>query len=77
LKWKPQGGKPRRQTTFISSRLPKRLAEPKRITSYVYNGDGGVTCGATGAMCSKMLTETTDANGSLGFRTKSFRTQTE
>jgi RHS repeat-associated protein len=48
-------------------RLVKRMAEPKRIASYVYNGDGGVTCGATGAMCSKSITETTDANGSLGF----------
>jgi YD repeat-containing protein len=50
-----------------SFRLVTRLAEPKRLTSYAYNGDGGFTCGATGAMCSKTITETTDTNGSLGF----------
>jgi YD repeat-containing protein len=48
-------------------RLPKRIAEPKRITTFVYHGDAGVTCGATGALCSKTVTETTDTTGSLGF----------
>ncbi len=48
-------------------RLPKRIAEPKRITSYVYNGDAGVICGATAALCSKTITETADATGALGF----------
>ena len=60
------------QTRTISTewhptwRLPKRIAEPKRLTSFVYNGDAGVTCGATAALCSKTLTETTDANGASG-----------
>ena len=57
-------------------RLPKRMAEPKRITSYVYNGDSGNYCAPTtalvngipiGVLCSKTITETTDANGSLAF----------
>jgi len=26
-------------------RLPSKIAEPLRITSYVYNGDGGASCG--------------------------------
>lgn len=56
-------------------RLPKRMAEPKRITSYAYNGDGGFYCAPTtalvngvpiGVLCSKAITETTDANGGLG-----------
>ena len=56
-------------------RLPKRMTEPKRITSYVYNGDSGAYCAPTtarvdsipiGVLCSKTVTETTDANGSLG-----------
>ena len=70
------------QTRTISTewhatwRLPKRMAEPKRITTYTYNGDGGLFCAPTtalvnglpiGALCSKTITETTDANGSLGF----------
>lgn len=69
------------QTRTITSewhanwRLPKRMAEPKRITSYVWNGDGGAYCAPTtalvngnpiGVLCSKTITETTDANGSLG-----------
>jgi YD repeat-containing protein len=48
-------------------RLVKRMAEPLRITSYVYNGDGGVTCGTTGALCSKTVQATTDAAGAAGF----------
>ena len=70
------------QTRTISTewhanwRLPKLMAEPKRITTYVYNGDGGAYCAPTtalvngipiGVLCSKTVTETTDANGSLGF----------
>ena len=48
-------------------RLPKRIAEPLKITTYVYHGDNGVSCGANGNLCSKTVQETTDANGSLGF----------
>ena len=70
------------QTRTISTewhanwRLSKRMAEPKRVTTYVYNGDGGAYCAPTtalvngipiGVLCSKTVTETTDTNGSLGF----------
>ena len=48
-------------------RLPKRIAEPSKITTYVYSGDNSVNCGATNALCSKAGQETTDTNGSLGF----------
>ena len=47
--------------------MVSRMAEPKRILTYVYNGDNGVTCGATGVLCSRSMQETTDANGSQGF----------
>ena len=55
-------------------RLPVRVAEPLRITSYVYNGDGGVSCGVAadgtlvpGVMCSKTIQPTSDATGASGF----------
>jgi len=56
-------------------RLPVRLAEPLRITSYVYNGDGGASCGfkadgatlVPGVLCSKTIQPTTDATGAAGF----------
>ena len=56
-------------------RLVQRLAEPLRITTYVYNGDGGANCGVKsdgvtlvpGVLCSKTVQPTTDANGFLGF----------
>jgi len=56
-------------------RLPARVAEPLRITSYVYNGDGGASCGlqADGVMlvpgvpCSKTIQPTSDATGATGF----------
>jgi RHS repeat-associated protein len=52
-------------------RLPRRIAEPKRITSYFYHGDtdgaATVSCGATGALCRVRMQATTDLNGSLGF----------
>jgi RHS repeat-associated protein len=52
-------------------RLPARIAEPKRRTTYVYHGDlvNGValTCGAPGVLCRKTEQATTDATGSLGF----------
>jgi YD repeat-containing protein len=57
-----------------SFRLPARVAEPLRITSYVYNGDG-VSCGVAadgatlvpGMLCSKTIQPTSDATGALGF----------
>jgi YD repeat-containing protein len=55
-------------------RLPARIAEPLRITSYVYNGDG-VSCGVMadgatlvpGVPCSKTIQPTDDATGAAGF----------
>ncbi|HEY6721694.1 MAG TPA: hypothetical protein VI363_08665, partial [Burkholderiales bacterium] len=55
-------------------RLPVRVAEPLRITSYVYNGDG-VSCGVAadgatlvpGVLCSKTIYPTSDATGTSGF----------
>jgi RHS repeat-associated protein len=47
-------------------RLPTRIAEPKRITTNVYDATGA-TCGAKGALCSRSIQATTDANGSQGF----------
>jgi YD repeat-containing protein len=56
-------------------RLPARVAEPLRTTSYVYNGDGGASCGlqadgttlVPGALCSKTIQPTTDTTGTAGF----------
>ena len=56
-------------------RLPVQVAEPLRIASYVYNGDGGANCGlmadgatlVPGVLCSKTVQPTSDANGSAGF----------
>jgi len=58
-----------------SFRLPTKVAEPLRITTYVYNGDGGPTCGlkadnvtpVPGVLCSKSVQTTTDTDGSQGF----------
>ena len=58
-----------------SFRLPKRIAEPLRITTYVYNGDSGASCGfkadnvtlVPGVLCSRSAQATTDANGSQAF----------
>ena len=53
-------------------RLVKRVAESKRLTTYVFNGEGA-SCGPGGAstpaglICSKTMQATTDANGSQGF----------
>lgn len=48
-------------------RLPKRIAEPLKITTYHYHGDSGFSCGATGSLCRKTVQPTADANGALGF----------
>ena len=61
-------------------RLPVKVAEPKKVTTYVYNGDDGEYCAPTdaavpsisggtqpiGVLCSKTEQATTDANGSQG-----------
>ena len=47
-------------------RLPTQIAEPLRITTNVYDPDG-TQCGARGALCSRTIQATTDANGSQGF----------
>jgi YD repeat-containing protein len=56
-------------------RVAARIAEPLRITTYVYNGDGGASCGfqadgvtpVPGVLCSKTVQTTTDASGAAGF----------
>lgn len=62
-------------------RLPVKVAEPKKLTTWVYNGDGGTSCAPTtatvpsinggsqliGVLCSKIEQATNDANGSSGF----------
>lgn len=47
-------------------RLRTGVAEPLRITTFSYDPDG-TQCGARGALCSKSVQATTDANGSLAF----------
>ena len=60
------------QTRTISTqwhptfRLPAAIAEPLRITTNIYDADG-TACGARGALCSRSVQATTDANGSQGF----------
>ena len=60
------------QTRTISTqwhstfRLPTGIAEPLRTTTFVYDTDG-TSCGARGALCSKSVQATTDADGSQGF----------
>lgn len=49
-----------------SFRLPTAIAEPLRITTYVYDPDG-TQCGARGALCSKSIQATTDTNGAQDF----------
>ena len=66
-------GAPTPQTRTINTewhsawRMVSRMAEPKRISTYVYSGDNGISCGAVGVLCSKRVQETSDANGSQGF----------
>ena len=52
-------------------RLPKRIAEPLKITTFHYHGETGVSCAPSGAattlLCSKDIQATTDADGSLAF----------
>ncbi|HET7362276.1 MAG TPA: DUF6531 domain-containing protein, partial [Burkholderiales bacterium] len=60
------------QTRTISTawdatfRLPTGVAEPLRITTSTYDADG-TQCGARGALCSRSIQATSDANGSQGF----------
>lgn len=62
-------------------RLPVKLAEPKKLTTWIYNGDNGVYCAPTsatvpganggtqpiGVLCSQTEQATTDLTGSAGF----------
>lgn len=62
-------------------RLPLKIAEPKKLTTWTYNGDNGVYCAPTtatvpsvnggtlpiGALCSQTEQATTDLTGSAGF----------
>ncbi len=68
--WTPAGGTVERKITtewHPTWRLPTRIAEPKRITTFVYHGDGGASCGATGALCSKAVQATSDVAGAQVF----------
>ncbi len=56
--------------------LPAERAEPLKITTWVYNGDGGVYCAPStakvgvnpiGVVCSRSEQATTDATGGSGF----------
>jgi YD repeat-containing protein len=54
-------------------RLVARVAEPLRITTYVYNGDGSAQCASRpdgspvpGVLCSKTVQATTDPDGGQG-----------
>jgi YD repeat-containing protein len=66
------GGGTTPQTRTISTqwhptfRLRTATAEPLRVTTNAYDTDG-TACGARGALCSRTIQATTDANGSLGF----------
>lgn len=75
--WAPAPNTAQRKITtqwHATFRLPTVVAEPLRITTYVYNGDGGVTCGVKadgttpvpGVLCSKTVQATTDASGASG-----------
>ncbi|MDB0523555.1 RHS repeat domain-containing protein [Ralstonia solanacearum] len=57
-------------------RQPVKVASPKQITTYVFNGDSSQYCAPTsakvddtpiGVVCSQSIQPTTDANGSQGF----------
>ncbi len=48
-------------------RLPTAISEPKRLTTFVYHGDNGATCGNIGVLCNKTVTATTDPDGGQGF----------
>lgn len=52
-------------------RLPKRMSEPLRITTYEYHGEPGVSCAPAGAsqnlLCRKTVQPTTDADGAQTF----------
>lgn len=66
------GGATTPETRTISTqwdtdfRLPSVIAEPLRITTNSYDLDGTL-CGARGAVCSRAIQATTDADGSQGF----------
>jgi len=56
--------------------VPVKLAEPHRLSTIVYNGDGGQFCAPTtaqsngnpiGVVCTRTVQETTDATGQQGF----------
>ncbi len=52
-------------------RLPRRIAEPLKITTIAYHGEPGISCAPPGAStmlpCSKSIQATTDSSGSTGF----------
>lgn len=78
-------GKPEARTVstqwHADWRLPVKVAKPKTLTTWTYNGDGGFYCAPTtatvprisggtqpiGVVCSKTEQATTDLTGSAGF----------
>jgi YD repeat-containing protein len=78
-------GKPEARTTSSQWhaywRLPSKVAEPKKLTTWTYNGDGGAYCAPTtatvpsinggtqpiGVLCSQSEQATSDATGAAGF----------
>jgi YD repeat-containing protein len=56
-----------------SWRLPSKVAEPLKITTFTYNGESGASCGSNssglvpGVLCTKSEQATTDPTGALQF----------
>jgi YD repeat-containing protein len=74
----PQAGTQQRKTVTEWNpywRLPVRIAEPKKITTYVYNGQGATCAPSTvlvdgkppAVVCSRTEQATTDETGAQGF----------
>jgi YD repeat-containing protein len=75
--WAPVANTAQRKITtqwHPTFRLPTVIAEPLRKTTYLYNGDGGASCGfkadgttlVPGVLCSKTIQGTTDTTGAQG-----------
>lgn len=47
-------------------RVPARIAEPKRITTFVW-GEDAAQCGNVGSLCETSMQATTDGSGAQGF----------
>lgn len=68
--WTPAAGTAQRKITtswHATYRLPTQVAEPLRITTYVYGDPADPNPGNRGSLLSKTVQATTDATGALGF----------